>query len=381
MTATRREIEATDSRVREMFVRYHPLALEAARRMYPSLDHEAIANEVMTRGWRNLDRINLADAERWFIKATVHSGIDQARQEGRHNARSLDSLPRHLEPSDPTYEPERLTLNTELREIIGQAVNTLPSSRRQIVVLRLFEEATEQETSETTGAALGTVKSGLSRAREDLKGRLVGVRQPEHNLPGLGSVDTSPSISSLEEFILNENTRKLMMIVATRMTGASAKAEDPVQNALVSAWESMHKFRGGNQKAWLLRILVNQVYDAARKDQRRPTSALPAYLEFEDYDQLIDPVKELLGKEVLEAVHRAMNTLPDDQQVCIELCDIQGMSYDEIAQIEETPVGTIKSRLSRGRGRIRDYLKANYPDLVDQFEKFQTAVAKAAVAG
>jgi RNA polymerase sigma-70 factor, ECF subfamily len=364
------EIGTIDPRVREMFDRYHPLALETARRMYPSLDHEAIASSAMLRGWRNLDKINLKDADKWFIRATVHSGIDQARQEGRHSTQSLDSLPRHLEPSDPTYQPERVTLNTELGNIISRAVNTLPRTQRQIVILRLYEEVTEQEGSDIAGYPLGTVKSSLNRARTALQKDLSEIRQQEHTLPGLGATDILTNRDELETFILDETTRSLMFSVAMRMTGNRANAEDAVQDAQLAAWEKMDQYHGGSMKAWAIRIVVNQVKDIGRRLQRRPTSDLPEYFEPMDPDISIDPVRKILGNEILEAVHRALNKLPDDQQICVELCDIQGMSYEEIAQVEKVSIGTIKSRLSRAREKIRKFLCKNYPELVDQFEKF-----------
>lgn len=369
MTVNTREMEK-DDRVREMFDRYHPLALATAKRMYPSLDFEAIASEAMLRGVRHLTKLNLDQAEKWFTKATRHAGLDEARHEGRHNARSLDSLPRHLEPSDPTYQPEIVTLNSELGTIISQSFNSLPQSQRQIAILRLYEGATEQETADITGNPLGTVKSSFSRAKDTLEQNLSKIRMPEHILPGLGATRASVNRGELETFILDEVTRVLMFSVAMRLTGNHANADDVVQESQFAAWEKMDQYRGGSMRAWVIGIVSNRVRDMRRREQRRPTSEFPEYFEPVDSDASIDPLKKILGKETMEAVHKALNNLPDDQQICVELYDIQGMSYEQIAQIENIAVGTVKSRLSRARGKIRSFLSKYYPELVDQFEKF-----------
>lgn len=172
----------------------------------------------------------------------------------------------------------------------------------------------------------------------------------------------------LAEYILDEETRNIMLNVAIRISRNRWDAEEAVQNAQFSAWQSLGQFKGGSVRAWLLRILVNKATDAGRRRQRHPETEFQEDFELSDSDPAINPVKKILGNEILEAVHKAMNTLPDDQQVCVELCDIQGMTYEQIAEIENTAVGTIKSRLSRARAKIRGYLTENYPALVDQFE-------------
>lgn len=157
----------------------------------------------------------------------------------------------------------------------------------------------------------------------------------------------------------------LVYRTAYRVLGESAPAEDATQDAFVSAYKHIRSFRGGSFKAWLLRIVTNACYDQLRVKQRRPTASLDA--------MLVDPDNPAPGadraapespqefterQELGEMIQQGLATLPPDQRVTLVLTDIEGFSYDEVAEATNANLGTVKSRLSRARMALRDYLLA-----------------------
>lgn len=149
--------------------------------------------------------------------------------------------------------------------------------------------------------------------------------------------------------------------VAYRILSDPDAASDATQDAFLSAFKAMGKFRGGSFKAWLLRIVTNACYDQLRVKQRRPTSSLddlPVESDHSPYlhDQAEKPDEFVERQELNHMIQVAISTLPVEQRVVVVLSDVQGLSYQEIAQATGLSLGTVKSRLSRGRARLRDYL-------------------------
>lgn len=138
-----------------------------------------------------------------------------------------------------------------------------------------------------------------------------------------------------------------------RMVGEAA-AEDATQETFFAAYRSIKSFRGGAFRGWLLRIASNQCYDQLRYRQRRPTEVL------EDDAPVIDPEPlpehMALSAETVASLERAIGQLPPDQRLCVLLIDVQGLDYDEAAEAMAANLGTIKSRLSRARARLRELL-------------------------
>jgi RNA polymerase sigma factor (sigma-70 family) len=165
--------------------------------------------------------------------------------------------------------------------------------------------------------------------------------------------------------------------LAYRIMGDADCAGDATQDAFVSAFRAIRGFRGGSFKAWLLRIVTNACYDQLRVKQRRPTESLDDSLVDPDHDTaLIDgsetPEEIALRFELGSAIQAGLQTLPDDQRIALVLSDIEGMHYEEIASVTNASLGTVKSRLSRARSKLRDYLQqqqellpANYRLRVD----------------
>jgi RNA polymerase sigma-70 factor (ECF subfamily) len=149
--------------------------------------------------------------------------------------------------------------------------------------------------------------------------------------------------------------------LAYRILGDADAAADASQDAFLSAFRAIKKFRGGSFKSWLLRIVTNACYDQLRYKQRRPTSPLEAlFVETDPSPSFTDstegPEDYTLRQELGQVIQAGLNTLPPDQRTALVLSDVQGLSYKEIAKVTRVSLGTVKSRLSRGRAKLRDYL-------------------------
>ena len=154
--------------------------------------------------------------------------------------------------------------------------------------------------------------------------------------------------------------------LAFRIMGEEASATDATQEAFISAYNHLKDFRGGSFKSWMLRIVTNACYDDLRRRKRRPATSLDDLVGGEDGESEFDlpstadsPETIVQRREVADLIQRGITTLPDDQRIVVVLSDVQGMSYEEIAEITRTNLGTVKSRLSRGRARLREYLQAH----------------------
>jgi len=151
---------------------------------------------------------------------------------------------------------------------------------------------------------------------------------------------------------------------ALRMTRNPADAEDLVQESMLKAFAAFGSFtEGTNLKAWLFRILTNTYINQYRKKQRAPLQTSADELT----DGQLNEVGENLGLRSAEAeamakladgeIVDALAALPDDFRMAVYLVDIEGFSYKEAAEIMDTPVGTVMSRLSRGRKQLRELLR------------------------
>jgi RNA polymerase sigma-70 factor (ECF subfamily) len=153
--------------------------------------------------------------------------------------------------------------------------------------------------------------------------------------------------------------------VCYRTLGNAEDAADATQDALLSAFRGLTSFSGpaAGLRAWLLRIAVNACYDQLRRRQRRVSDSLDAPGQTEP-DQDTSPAERLadprpgpeqrsLSAETARHIQQAIDCLPSDQRLTVVLCDVQGLSYDEAAQVMSVELGTVKSRLSRARAQLR----------------------------
>ncbi|TAK02499.1 MAG: sigma-70 family RNA polymerase sigma factor [Chloroflexota bacterium] len=151
----------------------------------------------------------------------------------------------------------------------------------------------------------------------------------------------------------------LLYALVVRMVPDRDQASDAVQEAFFSAYRNMGSFRGGSVRSWLSRIAINAAMDAQRLKKRRPADPYP---ELEDdswqppANEADDPVTISLRSERHRALNEALARITDDQRVAIVLFDVEGYDYAEIAQMTGVSLGTVKSRIHRGRLALRDRL-------------------------
>ncbi|MFW6183834.1 MAG: RNA polymerase sigma factor [Chloroflexota bacterium] len=150
--------------------------------------------------------------------------------------------------------------------------------------------------------------------------------------------------------------------VAYRIMKDPASADDAAQEAFISAYKAINSFRGGSFKSWLLRIVTNTCYDELRRRKRRPQSSLDEITEENPSvsfmaDDEAGPEERRHQRELVDAVKHCMDELPDEQRIAAVLCDVEGRDYKEIADIMSTSLGTVKSRISRARSKLRDCLQ------------------------
>jgi RNA polymerase sigma factor (sigma-70 family) len=149
--------------------------------------------------------------------------------------------------------------------------------------------------------------------------------------------------------------------LAYRILSDPEAAADASQDAFLSAFQAIGKFKGGSFKAWLLRIVTNACYDQLRLRKRRPTSSLEAvYIDTDPSSHFVNggesPEERAMRHELGQTIQEGIGRLTFDQRVTLVLSDVQGMSYREIAEATGVSLGTVKSRLSRARAGLRDYL-------------------------
>ena len=184
---------------------------------------------------------------------------------------------------------------------------------------------------------------------------------------GLRLVATTPSETEQVRPTWEEVARDhgdFMYTVAYRLCGRPNEAEDLVQTALVRVERGLANYEPGNLRGWLSRITTNVFLDEARRKSRRPVQALP-----EDPDRVLagaPPADEALDAADLPAyLQEAIRSLAPDYRVVLVLCDVVGMTYPEIAASLDIPVGTVRSRLHRGRSAMRDLIRPHL-DLDDE---------------
>jgi len=187
-------------------------------------------------------------------------------------------------------------------------------------------------------------------------------------------------VTSFNELVLIYQSQ--VYNVACRIMGDEAAAADTSQDAFISAFTHIQDYRGGSFKSWLLRTVTNACYDSLRRVKRRPADSLEGMSEGDDPNGDTDgdfndfiPSSDELPQEAAERsdlrafIARSALQLPLDQRLTFVLSDVQGLSYDEIAETMQVSLGTVKSRLSRARAKLREALLAHEELLPDEFRR------------
>ncbi|MFA5837458.1 MAG: sigma-70 family RNA polymerase sigma factor [Bellilinea sp.] len=163
--------------------------------------------------------------------------------------------------------------------------------------------------------------------------------------------------------------------LAYRMLNDDAAAEDATQTAFISAYRNLRSYRGGSFRAWVMRMVTNTCYDELRRRHRRPTIPLePVNVEDEEEienpswlaDGSPSPEDQMESKELEKAISHCIQGLPEEFRAVVVMVDVQGLDYAEVSDAMGKPLGTIKSRLARARGRLRDCL-AGFRELIPSF--------------
>ena len=151
--------------------------------------------------------------------------------------------------------------------------------------------------------------------------------------------------------------------LAYRFLRTREAAEDVTQEAFLRAYKNLHRFRGGRFRSWLLRIVANAARDELRRRKRRPQRSLdqarddPDAVPLDPPDPGPSPEDVTLQGELRRVLERALGELPDDWRLVVLLSDVHGLSYQEVAESTGVALGTVKSRLSRARARLRELLR------------------------
>lgn len=155
--------------------------------------------------------------------------------------------------------------------------------------------------------------------------------------------------------------------LAYRILGDPAAAADAAQETFISAYQHIAEFRGGSFRSYLLRIASNACYDELRRRKRRPATSFEDFGDGEVDEEAnpalinggVGPEESAERAEMVRAIQACIETLPADQRITLVLSDVEGLSYEEIAETTGVALGTVKSRLARARGKLRDCLRAH----------------------
>ena len=170
-------------------------------------------------------------------------------------------------------------------------------------------------------------------------------------------------LDSFNQLVLNYE--KQAFNIAYRIAGDTTIAEEATQNAFIKAYQKLGTFRGDSFKAWLFRIVTNACYDELRKVARRPQ--VPLEIEDKEGEDTYTPnwIKdpgespESFSEriEMASAINLCIDQLDDDFKLVLVLVDMQGLDYAEAANVAGSALGTVKSRLARGRKKVQECLQ------------------------
>ncbi|MFF0269893.1 RNA polymerase sigma factor SigE [Kribbella sp. NPDC004536] len=173
------------------------------------------------------------------------------------------------------------------------------------------------------------------------------------------TVPTTYVLPSWDEIVRTHSAHVYRL--AYRLTGNKHDAEDLTQEVFVRVFRSLSSYTPGTFEGWLYRITTNRFLDGARRKQRIRFDRLP-----DDADDRLPggdagPAEKLDSDLFDHDVQDALDALPEDFRAAVVLCDIEGMTYDEIADVLDVKLGTVRSRIHRGRSMLRKHLEHRAP--------------------
>jgi RNA polymerase sigma factor (sigma-70 family) len=169
----------------------------------------------------------------------------------------------------------------------------------------------------------------------------------------------APAVPSWEQIVDGHSDRVYRL--AFRLTGNRHDAEDLTQEVFVRVFRSLDTYQPGTFEGWIHRITTNLFLDQARRKQRIRFDALSDDRADRIHSQLPTPDSAYADQKFDDDVEHALSTLPPEFRAAVVLCDVEGLSYDEIAEILEAKLGTVRSRIHRGRAMLRAALAHRAP--------------------
>ena len=196
----------------------------------------------------------------------------------------------------------------------------------------------------------------------ELKGR--SQHEPEERLRLLGAARAGDAEAFRALFTPDLD---LAWRMALRITGEPASADDALQEGLVSAYRALDRVEPRNLRGWFVRIVQNAARDAGRRERRHPTIQIQTHEEEGGgaerrgaaelpAGRASDPAGVVEGRELAARLRVALREIPEERRTAILLFDVDGFTYAEIAEITGSSLGTVKSRISRGREELRGLL-------------------------
>ncbi len=166
-------------------------------------------------------------------------------------------------------------------------------------------------------------------------------------------------VPTWEEIVEQHSARVYRL--AYRLTGNAHDAEDLTQEVFVRVFRSLHTYTPGTFEGWLHRITTNLFLDSARRKSRIRFDALPEGAEHRLPSPVPAPDTAFHDQRFDADVEAALAALPPDFRAAVVLCDVEGLSYEEIAEVLDVKLGTVRSRIHRGRAMLRDALAHRAP--------------------
>jgi RNA polymerase sigma-70 factor (ECF subfamily) len=230
---------------------------------------------------------------------------------------------------------------------------------------------------------------------EDTTGLADFLNNAESDLPAPAATRDDEALirasqaGDLEAFnLLVQRHERPVFNVALRLLRDVGLAEDATQDTFIRAWQNIGSFQTGSVRSWLYKIATNRSYDMLRASARRPAGSLEA--ETVEIEPLWttsgageeSPDAHALRRELSIYLERALTALPEDQRTVVLLADVQGLDYQEVADAMGIALGTVKSRLSRARAKIRQALADDAParELFERYLRLESVTNAARAA-